>query len=279
MMLHLIHHNGPRHMVPIARGNIQLVGWNELLWRPIMHRAYVDSDWIDSYVIDAQAVLPESATERFLSIVRIKHDEFVAVFDGTGREVTGMIARGEQGRAHFTQSRLVIHEKNSSSIVLVQAALDEAKIVESIKRSCEYGVDEIVIWQSERSEKFVYQRLLKKSDRLMRVAQDACRQSGRVFIPAIRFKESLGEFVDDKPEGLLIFGDTKEQRLLSSLLTNKQESDFYIAVGPEGGISDHECAILKRAGFVGAIWAPHILRSELAGLAAVAIYHAFTGRA
>lgn len=245
-----------------------------------MHRAYVDSDWIDLYVIDAQAVLPESVTERFFSIVRIKHDEFVSVFDGAGREVTGTIARGEQGRgAHFTQSQLVIHERRSSSIVLVQAALDETKIVETVKRSCEYGVDEIVIWQSERSEKFVYQRLLKKSDRLMRIAQDACRQSGRLFIPAIRFKESLSEFVDDKPQGLLIFGDTKEQRLLSSLLTNKSESDFYVVIGPEGGISDHECAILKRAGFVGVIWAPHILRSELAGLAAVAIYHAFTGRA
>jgi 16S rRNA (uracil1498-N3)-methyltransferase len=48
-------------------------------------------------------------------------------------------------------------------------------------------------------------------------------------------------------------------------------------VGPEGGLSDRDLATLRAAGFRGLKLGPRILRTETAGLAAVAALQALYG--
>ena len=50
-----------------------------------------------------------------------------------------------------------------------------------------------------------------------------------------------------------------------------------LAVGPEGGLSDHDHATLRQAGFRGLRLGPRILRTETAGLAALAALQALHG--
>jgi 16S rRNA (uracil1498-N3)-methyltransferase len=50
-----------------------------------------------------------------------------------------------------------------------------------------------------------------------------------------------------------------------------------LAVGPEGGLSSHDLAALGAAGFRGLKLGPRILRTETAGLAALAAMQALIG--
>lgn len=242
-----------------------------------MHRAYVDKAWIDSFLANQKLSLPEEVSKRFLTVLRIKSTEKVAVFDGHGREVIGTIV-SQQGQDYFGQAQLKTHERLKPMIVLIQAAIEESKLSETIKRGSELGVDRFVIFESSRSEPYTYSKIAKKHERFMRMAIDACRQSGRVFIPEIIFEKSLASVYTEP--GMGVFGDVQGHMLLSKYLDKSiGEIPFSIVVGPEGGLSDEEKTSLLKMGFVGVVWSPFVLRTELAGVFAVAIFHACAGRA
>mgnify|MGYP006153390879 CR=1 FL=1 len=48
-------------------------------------------------------------------------------------------------------------------------------------------------------------------------------------------------------------------------------------VGPEGGLSDGELEQARRAGFIGIRIGPRVLRTETAGVAAIAVLQALWG--
>jgi 16S rRNA (uracil1498-N3)-methyltransferase len=50
-----------------------------------------------------------------------------------------------------------------------------------------------------------------------------------------------------------------------------------VVVGPEGGLSDQDIAMLKHAKFLGLKLGPRILRTETAGIAALAAMQALYG--
>lgn len=254
------------------------------MWVLIVHRSLVPQSWIDNFLADTAIPLPADVTTRFFSVVRIKAHEEVAVFDGQGREIIGLLALTPgKKEAVFSQSRTRIESPLSPSIILLQAAINESKLQETIKRGAEYGVDRFIVFEAERSEPFCYKKLQSKHERLVRIAEDACRQSGRLFIPQIDFATSIqGAFRLLKTGQIFsVFGDAAGQGKLSQILrdTAPHGEDIHVVVGPEGGLSPTECDVLVKMGSYGIQWAPFILRTELAGLAAIAIIQAFLGRA
>jgi 16S rRNA (uracil1498-N3)-methyltransferase len=54
-------------------------------------------------------------------------------------------------------------------------------------------------------------------------------------------------------------------------------ASIVLAIGPEGGLAERDLAILKSAGFRGLRLGPRILRTETAGLAAIAAIQAMRG--
>lgn len=245
-----------------------------------MHRSYVPKEWIDAFIVDERHELPQDAITRFYSVLRVKPDESVAVFDGCGRQVVGIISKIT---ANFIKAELLFTPLSNPEIVLVQAAIEEAKITETIQRGVEYGVDRFIIFFAERSDPYILSKLEKRLDRLMRIAQDASRQSERMYIPSIATVSSLKDVVQQTIDnmGLGVFGDPQSSQKFSEILRRQWpfKKPFWIVVGPEGGLSSSECDRLSEAGLTGVQWAPYVLRSELAGLSAIAIFNAINGRA
>jgi len=238
----------------------------------LMHRSFVESDWLHQWLLDHQCPLPKDASQRFLQILRVKEGEQVALFDGQGRELRGLLKR--QGSEVFmAEAELISQVRPRPEIVILQAALEESKISETIKRGTEFGASKFIIFSADRSESYLIAKLKKRNCRLEKIAVDACRQSGRLFMPSI-------SIIDDLDQGLAkdcfgVFGDLSASKLLSKTLLNyDQNQDFVIAVGPEGGLSEREQVCLKDSGFKPVLWSPFTLRSELAALAALSLLHA-----
>jgi 16S rRNA (uracil1498-N3)-methyltransferase len=247
-----------------------------------MHRSYVPKAWIDAFIANEQESLPKDSATRFFSILRVKPDEEVAVFDGEGRAVVGFVEKHALGHANFVQARLYIKTRVLPELIVIQAAIDEAKLSQTIARGCEFGVDRFIIFSAQRSDSFCFDKLKKRHERFARIALDAARQSGRYFIPAIDFVKSLDDVLATaSPFSVAIFGEVLSAELLSKHLQRLTASELpcYIAIGPEGGFNETEMQKLKATGFFGVTWAPHVLRAELALLAPLTMLNAFLGRA
>jgi 16S rRNA (uracil1498-N3)-methyltransferase len=78
----------------------------------------------------------------------------------------------------------------------------------------------------------------------------------------------------DDTAGLRLALDPQGDRAPRDLPANTHAT---LAVGPEGGLSAHDLATLKAAEFVGLRLGPRILRTETAGLAALAAMQALLG--
>lgn len=243
-----------------------------------MHRSYVEPAWIEAWLKDPKYRLPPEASRRFVEIVRIKTQEKIALFDGQGRQITGLLAHDKSSNLYYLEeAKLIKVSPATPQIILAQAAITESKIAETLRRGCEFGVDKFIIFNAQKSESFCLNKLKKRSARLEAILLDAARQSERLLTPNLIFTEDLKNYL--RPQG--VFGDLGSDIKLSEILKQKYDSqkDFLIVIGPEGGLTPGEIENLQKAHLTGVRWGPYTQRSELAGLAAVSIFNAFCGRA
>jgi 16S rRNA (uracil1498-N3)-methyltransferase len=109
------------------------------------------------------------------------------------------------------------------------------------------------------------------------VAASACEQSGRVRVPEVLPAQALQAWLEQ-----LADDDTQRLALLPEGTLRTREVRFdtlrgLLVVGPEGGLGERDVAALRDAGFQGLRLGPRILRTETAGLAALAALQALHG--
>jgi 16S rRNA (uracil1498-N3)-methyltransferase len=115
-----------------------------------------------------------------------------------------------------------------------------------------------------------------KRERLVRIAREACKQSGRSWMVELREAIDVARFAR-RDESHLIRLDPRASADLSTRIDAFGRRDFtrarplVLVIGPEGGFAPDEEALLDAAGSRPAAIAPHILRIETAAAAAVAI--------
>jgi len=131
---------------------------------------------------------------------------------------------------------------------------------------------------SERGEvKLDGERADKRVAHWRSVAISACEQSGRARIPHIDAPQPLSRALAQlSPEAHRLVLDPEAGASAASL-DLAAESTVVIAIGPEGGWSPGDLALLRGAGFTGLRLGPRVLRTETAGLAAIAALQARYG--
>ena len=130
---------------------------------------------------------------------------------------------------------------------------------------------------SDRSEvKLDADRAAKRHMHWRSVVVSACEQSWRTRIPAVAAPQALAKALDELPAGagrwLL---DPDAEAGIGTMPA--PGGDVVLAVGPEGGWSENDRKTLIAAGFGGLRLGPRILRTETAGLAAIAALQARFG--
>jgi 16S rRNA (uracil1498-N3)-methyltransferase len=117
-------------------------------------------------------------------------------------------------------------------------------------------------------------------DRLQANAVEAAEQCGILAVPQVAEPMKLRDLLDRWPADRRIIycdEDSATQNPLPALSQIK-ESSLALLVGPEGGFSDDERALLRSLPFVTAIpLGPRILRADTAAVAALAVVQAAIG--
>jgi 16S rRNA (uracil1498-N3)-methyltransferase len=146
-----------------------------------------------------------------------------------------------------------------------------------LQKATELGVHAFVPVSSERSEvRLEGQRADKRLSHWRSVVIAACEQSGRACIPQVAMSQPLQEAVAALPVTSRWLLDPQASQSIATL-TAPIASACVLAVGPEGGWSPRDRAVLQDAGFQGLRLGPRILRTETAGLAAIAALQARFG--
>ncbi len=231
-------------------------------------RIHVDS----VLAIGITVVLPEAAATHLLRVLRLQAGDACVLFNGDGCDYCARITVIDR-RAVRVEVDSIRSPNNESPlrIVLLQALARGDKMDWILQKATELGVNAIMPVMSERSEvKLDAERSGKRALHWHSVIVSACEQSGRATVPSIAMASSLEQALKVLPEGSqrLVLAPSAVRGLGDIAVTRNCAQ--VLAIGPEGGWSARDIMLLTNAGFAQIRLGPRILRTETAGIVAIA---------
>ncbi len=225
----------------------------------------------------ATVVLPEDTAAHLVRVLRLQAGDACVLFNGDGFDYDARIVAADKrgAQAEVLGSRRIDNE-SPLRITLLQGIARGEKMDLILQKATELGVVRILPVDSERSEvKLDAQRAAKRLAHWREVVVSACEQSGRAVVPEVLAPQSLAQGATQR-EGRGFILDPFADNTLASL----QGGDLRactLAIGPEGGWSPRDREHLVAAGYEGLRLGPRVLRTETAGLAAIAALQAMAG--
>ncbi|WP_233841238.1 16S rRNA (uracil(1498)-N(3))-methyltransferase [Dyella sp. 2HG41-7] len=227
----------------------------------------------------AELPLPAQAAEHVARVLRMNAGDTLTVFNGDGYDYAAtLISVGKRDVTVRIDSREEVANESPLKLTLAQGVARGEKMDLIVQKATELGVARIVPLFTERSEvKLDASRAEKRLLHWRAVAASACEQSGRVHVPEVTAAQSLQSWLENLPND-----DAQRMALLPEGTLRARDVPFGVSggllvVGPEGGLGDRDVSALRDAGFKGLRLGPRILRTETAGLAALAALQALHG--
>ncbi|MCS6885250.1 MAG: RsmE family RNA methyltransferase [Acidobacteriota bacterium] len=229
-----------------------------------MHRFYLPN--FDRPVLEGDEA-------RHAKVLRLRPHEKIAVFDGNGKEAIASIKKHEPDRLLLELGEELNHPVESPlKITLVQAVGKGEKFELVVQKAVELGVSCLVPLESKYTE---VQQVDKRRSRWERIIVEATKQCGRrVFMKigaTVKFDKLASYTVP------VIFFVERGGKLLQTVLRDIATNEIVLVVGPEGGWSRQELELATAWGFNLVTLGPRTLRTETAGVVAVALVQALIG--
>lgn len=235
-----------------------------------MHRFFIAPE----AVADGVAFMEGEDVLHLTKVLRLGPGDEVALCDGRKTEYTARIECVEKERVTLRVLSSAQSVTEPRCAVTLYQGLPKAGKLETIIQKCvELGVSRVVPFAAARSVvKLSEWEFEKKRLRYARVAYEAAKQSRRGIIPEVCGLAQLPA-ADFSQYGLVLLAYEKEQgtTLKAALRSAGAPESLALVVGPEGGFAPEEAALLCERGAVAISLGPRILRTETAGMAALAM--------
>lgn len=229
--------------------------------------------------VSDQVNLPAPAADHVLRVLRMNPGDPITLFNGDGHDYAAVIvAAGKRAVTVRIDASRQLANESPLHLTLAQGVARGEKMDLIVQKATELGVARIVPLLTERSEvKLDAARAEKRLLHWRAVAASACEQSGRAHLPQIIPTIPLAAWLSALGDG-----DSLRLALLPDADRSARDLRFTAAggilvVGPEGGLGERDVGALTAAGFAGLRLGPRILRTETAGLAALAALQALHG--
>ncbi len=227
---------------------------------------------------DLQLELPPRVAHHALRVLRLRDGDSITLFNGRGGEFAARLTIDGSRAIAEIQASDAVERESPVSVTLVQAWIATDKLDWVVEKSVELGVHSIVLMPALRSVvRLADDRLAKRLERLRDLIVATCTQCGRNRIPRIEASSTLATSLQtglsEDARGVLLHPNA-ETPLVKVPVTDRR---ITLAVGPEGGFHDDELALAQRLGYRAYHLGPRVLRTETAGLAALAALQAVAG--
>ncbi|HVI58182.1 MAG TPA: 16S rRNA (uracil(1498)-N(3))-methyltransferase [Luteimonas sp.] len=222
--------------------------------------------------VGTRVVLPEAAAAHLLRVLRLGVGDACVLFNGDGRDYdVRIVAAGKRGGEVEVRGAREVGNESPLRIVLLQGIARGEKMDWILQKATELGVAAFAPVSSERSEvRLEGERAEKRLAHWRSVVVSACEQSGRARVPVVAPPATLDAAMRGLPAGGPRFTLDPLADAAVDALQAPGGAPVVLAIGPEGGWSPRDRETLAAAGFTGLRLGPRILRTETAGIAAIA---------
>ncbi len=217
--------------------------------------------------------IPEDKARHLTQVLRLSLGAEFILFNGDGHEYTTRLTQLKKRRltAEILASERIDRE-STIQIHLLQGLSLGDRMDATIQKCVELGVDSISPLRTSRSNlKLNEKRLEKKHEHWLKIVQSACEQSGRNTLPQLQkttqFESTVRHYATNTSALKLILHPPAETKI-NQLTTSPTK--ISLLVGSEGGFTDEELQLAQQCGFLPLSLGPRILRTETAGMAAIA---------
>ncbi|MFE1396831.1 16S rRNA (uracil(1498)-N(3))-methyltransferase [Nocardiopsis dassonvillei] len=237
---------------------------------------------VEAADLAADRVTVDGAEGRHAAVVRrIREGETVDLSDGRGLRARCTVTA--VGGDHIVCAVVERREEPAPRprLTVVQALPKGDRGELAVEMMTEAGADAVVPWAAERCvTRWKGDRAAKALAKWRATAREAAKQARRARLPEVADladRTAVVELLAGAGLGVVLHEDGAS-RLSQLEPPVGQDADVVVVVGPEGGFSDAELEAFDAAGAVRALLGPSVLRTSTAGVAALSVLQARTGR-
>lgn len=235
-----------------------------------MHRFFIDPRQLQG---ETARVTGEDVAH-MTRVLRLRAGDLVTLCDGAGMDYEAKLrSLGKEEILLDVVSAQPSRGEPRHRVTLYQGLPKAGKMELILQKSVELGLYSLVPVLSQRSVvKLTAKEFEKKRVRYQRVAYEAAKQARRGIVPQVRPLAAFSDAALARHDLLLIADEEEEAVSLKAILQSHRDAlDIGLVVGPEGGLERGEVAALTAAGGRCVSLGPRILRTETAGMAALAM--------
>lgn len=233
-----------------------------------------------------QLPLDSRRSHHLVRVLRLAPGDAIEAFDGNGHSFQATVEVADPRRCVIRLGASVTRGVESPlRITLAQGISSADRMDWTIEKAVELGAVAIAPLSCARSQvRLDPPRAVRRLEHWRHIVEAACAQSGRSLLPRIAPIEALGSFLAAAREQVAAAGasprllvlDPRASRALSQVGVAR-ESAVVLLAGPESGLAEDEVREACEAGFEAVAVGPRTLRTETAGLAAIAALQALAG--
>jgi 16S rRNA (uracil1498-N3)-methyltransferase len=229
-------------------------------------------------MIGQTLALPDATAHHAIRVVRLTVGVALTLFTGAGGEYAATLTHiDRRGAAVRIDAFDPVERESPLRVTLAQAIAANDAMDYVIRKATELGVAAIQPLVTARSAPLPDgERGDKRHAHWRHVAVAACEQCGRNRVPDVTTALPLADWLDAWPDGgALLLPDA--DRGLAALAANTAAAPRALLIGPEGGFATAEIAHALRRAFAAVRLGPRVLRTDTAGVAALAALHVLYG--
>ena len=236
-----------------------------------MPRFYLDS----ALRAGTSVLLPEDSAHHAVHVLRVHAGEEITLFNGRGGEFAARIASIQRLKVLVdVLAHKAVERESPLRVVLVQGVSAGERMDFTVRKGVELGVAEIQpVLAASSVARPKGERAAARQAHWQKIAIAACEQCGRNQIPTVHAMVSAADYHGGSGTKLLL-SPASELRFSQAI---KDGAEFTIAAGPEAGFNAAEEGAFLNAGFVPVRLGARVLRTETAGIAALAALSALLG--
>jgi 16S rRNA (uracil1498-N3)-methyltransferase len=229
---------------------------------------------------DKPVHLPEDEAHHLVQVLRVRNGEHIEALDGRGAKIEAEVELLGKGKAQLHARSIIVRDPKLQAlpIILEMAVLKGEAMEWTVEKAVELGVKTFIpvlcahaVLQVDRKGPEFYQ------ERWQKIADQALKQCGRLERMQVKAPVELEVLLTEK-RGLRIWADEATRassphvfETLSQVDTAVRLTGVSILVGPEGGWSDSERALLLRSACTSTSLGPWVYRAETAALFATSL--------
>ncbi|HUN92464.1 MAG TPA: 16S rRNA (uracil(1498)-N(3))-methyltransferase [Burkholderiaceae bacterium] len=229
--------------------------------------------------VGARVTLAPDVAHHVVRVLRLREGDTLVLFDGRGGEYPSTLVQALPQAVARIERFDAVERESPLHVTLVQALIGAERLDWVVEKATELGVARLRIVASERGVvRLDGARLRRREARWREIVASACCQSGRTRIPEVD-ATTLDEVLRAADPGStrLVLAPGAVESLASMPIATVPPTRLVLLVGPEGGWSPAELAAARAAGLKAVTLGPRTLRTETAGIAALAALQALAG--